>query len=122
MRSLQQLVRAVGVVSVALGAVATVAPERVAAAGGVRDAGSPVVPLLVRLNAARQITVGLALLTRRVPVGRASGLFLPLTALDAAAVLSARRAGVLSGRSVVMALAVLTTNVAVSVADQRGVR
>ena len=120
MTPLQQFVRAVGVVSVGLGAVATVYPERVAAAGGVRDAGSPLVPLLVRLNAARQLTLGLALLTKRVPVRRASGLFLPLTALDAGAVLAARRAGVLAPRSAVAALLVLATNVAVSVADRRG--
>ena len=79
-------------------------------------------PLLVRLNAARQISLGLALLTKRVPVRRASGLFLPLTALDAGAVLAARRAGALEQRSAVAALVVLATNVGVSIADQRGVR
>ena len=59
--------------------------------------------------------LGLALLTRRpTDVARSSGLFLPLTALDAVAVLAGARAGVLGRRSVVMALAVLATNAAVS--------
>lgn len=120
MTPLQHLVRAVGLVSVGLGAVATVAPARVAAAGGVREVSGPVLPLLVRLNAARQLSLGLALLSRRpTPVSRASGLFLPLTALDAAAVLAARRAGALEPRSARMALTVLATNVAVSVASRR---
>ena len=120
MTPLQHLVRAVGVVSVGLGVVATVAPARVAAAGGVRDTSGPVLPLLVRLNAARQLSLGIALLTRRpVPVARASGLFLPVTALDAAAVLLARRAGALERRSAVMALSVLAANVAVRAAADR---
>ncbi|MCW2606972.1 MAG: hypothetical protein JWO60_1665, partial [Frankiales bacterium] len=49
----------------------------------------------------------------------ASGLFLPVTALDAAAVVGAWRGGVLRPRSAAMALAVLATNVAVSAADRR---
>ena len=114
--------RTVGVVSVALGALATVAPARVAAVGGVKDASGPVLPLLVRLVAARQVSLGIALLTRRpTPVVRASGLFLPVTALDAAAVLVARRAGALERRSTVMALCVLATNVAVRAAADRSV-
>lgn len=52
----------------------------------------------------------------------ASGLFLPLTALDADAVLAARRTGVLAPRFAGAALLVLATHVAVSVADRRGVR
>lgn len=120
MTPLEHLVRGVGVVSVVLGGYASVQPRRVAAVGGVRDPEAPVLPLLVRLVAARQVALGVAILTRHpVPVGRSAGLFLPVTALDAAAVLGARRAGVLSGRSVPMALAVLATNVAVSVADRR---
>ena len=114
---LQRLVQGVGVVSVGLGAVAAVAPRRVAAAGGVRDPDAPVLPLLVRLVAARQLSLGVALLTRRpVPVGRASGLFLPVTALDAVAVLSGVRRGVLHRRSAALALAVLATNAAVTLA------
>lgn len=121
MTALQRLVQGVGVVSVALGAYATARPRAVAAAGGVREPQAAVLPLLVRFAAARQLSLGIALLTRTpVPVGRASGLFLPVTALDAAAVLAARRAGVLRGRSLAMALTVLATNVAVSVADRRG--
>ncbi len=118
---LQRLVQGVGVVSLGLGALATVAPRRVAAAGGVREPGAGPLPLLVRLVAARQVSLGLALLTRRpTPVGRASGLFLPTTALDAAAVLLGVRSGVLKGRSAVMATTVLATNVAVTLADRRG--
>lgn len=117
MTPLEHLVRAVGVVSVGLGVVATLAPAQVAAAGGVRDVSGPVLPLLVRLGAARQLSLGVALLTRHpVPVARASGLFLPLTALDAVAVLAARRAGALERRSAVAALSVLATNVAVRLA------
>lgn len=121
MTPLQRLVQGVGLVSVGLGAVAAASPRRVAAAGGVREPDAAVLPLLVRLVAARQVSLGIALLTRRpVPVGRASGLFLPVTALDAAAVLGAVRAGVLHRRSAAMALTVLATNVAVSLADRRG--
>ena len=120
MTPLQVLVRAVGVVSVVLGSVATVVPARVAAAGGVRDVSGPVLPLLVRLNAARQLSLGVALLTRTpVDVGRSAGLFLPVTALDAVAVLAARRSGALEPRSAVMALSVLATNVAVRAAARR---
>ena len=121
MTGLQRLVRGVGFVSVGLGALATVAPRRVAAAGGARTADvDATVPLLVRLVAARQISLGIALLTRHsVPVDRSSGLFLPTTGLDAAAVLLARRQGVLAPRATAMALAVLATNVAVTVADRR---
>ncbi|MCW2777726.1 MAG: hypothetical protein JWN17_1451 [Frankiales bacterium] len=117
--ALRGLVRGVGVVSVGLGALAAVRPQQVAAAGGVREPDAPLLPLLVRLVAARQVSLGLALLTRSpVDVGRASGLFLPTTVLDAAAVLAAVRGGVLRPRSAVMALTVLATNVAVTRADR----
>lgn len=120
MSGLQRFVRAVGQLSVGLAAVAVVAPRRVARAGGVRTAGTdPAVPLLVRLNAARQLALGLALLTRR-PVDplRSAALFLPVTAVDAGAVLLARRRGLLAPRSTAMALCVLTTNVAVWLAAE----
>lgn len=107
------LVRGVGVVSLGLAAVALVRPEAVAAAGGVR-APQDALPLLVRLNAARQAVLGLALLTRSpADLRRSARLFLPLTALDAVAVGLAARRGVVGTRSVVMAGAVLATNTAV---------
>jgi hypothetical protein len=117
---LQRFVRVVGRVSVGLGVVAVVAPRQVARAGGVRTAHTdPALPLLVRLNAARQLALGLALLTRR-PVDplRSAALFLPITAVDAAAVLLARRAGLLAPRSTAMALTVLATNVGVWLAAE----
>ena len=45
---------------------------------------------------------------------RSAGLFLPLTALDAAAVLVGTRQGVLARRSAAMSLVVLATNVAIA--------
>jgi hypothetical protein len=114
MRGLPGLVRGVGVVSVLLGGYAAVRPEHVATVGGVREPYVPVLPLLVRLVAARQVSLGLALLSRSpVDVRRASGLFLPVTALDAAAVLGGVRSGVLARRSAVLSLTVLATDVAV---------
>ena len=94
--------RGVGVVSVGLagrgaGPAARAGRRRRGAASD--DASLPV---LVRLNAARQGVLGLALLTRTpVDVRRSAGLFLPLTALDAVAVLlgvRVRRAGPARGR------------------------
>ena len=120
MTPLQQLVRGVGVVSVALGALAVVAPRRVASAGGVADPSPTGVTVLVRLAAARQVSLGLALLTRSpVPVARAAGLFLPLTALDAAAVLHASRSGLLAPRAARAALVVLATDIGVSLLARR---
>ncbi len=114
---LPRFVRAVGWTSLALAAVSTARPRAVAAAGGVRTPDDPSLPLLVRLNAARQAVVGLALLTRRpTDVQRSARLFLPLTALDLAAVVAGRRAGALERRSVVMASAVLAANAGVAVA------
>jgi hypothetical protein len=117
---LQRFVRLVGQVSVGLGVVAVVAPRGVARAGGVRTADTdPVLPLLVRLNAARQLALGLALLTRRpADPRRSAALFLPITGVDAAAVLLARRRGLLAPRSTVMALAVLTTNLGIWLAAE----
>ena len=114
MTGLERLVRGVGVVSVGLAAVGLARPRELAAAAGVRTADDASLPVLVRLNAARQGVLGLALLTRTpVDVRRSSGLFLPLTALDAVAVLLGVRAQVLAPRSAVMALTVLGVNVAV---------
>lgn len=120
MTPLQRFVRAVGYASLAIGGLASVAPREVARCGGVRTPDDSSLPVLVRLAAARQISVGLALLTRTPPeVARAARLFLPLTALDAAAVLAGVRRGGLAPRSAAMALTVLGTNAAVALAARR---
>ena len=112
------LVRGVGLVSVALAAAGLVRPRQLAAAGGVRASGDASLPVLVRLVAARQGVLGLALLTRSpVDVRRAAGLFLPLTGLDAVAVLLGVRGRVLAPRSAAMALTVLAVNAAVLAVD-----
>ena len=70
--------------------------------------------MLVRMAAARQALIGLAVLTRRpTDVARSAGLFLPLTTLDAVAVLAGVRTGALHPRSGAMSLAVLAGNLAV---------
>ena len=120
MSGLERFVRGVGVASLGLAAVGLVRPRELAALAGVRASGDTSLPVLVRLNAARQAVLGLALLTHTpVDVGRSAGLFLPLTALDAAAVLLGVRAEALAPRSAVMALTVLGVNVGVAVADRR---
>ena len=112
---LRSFVRAVGVVSVGLGGVGVARPRALAAAAGVRPTGDASLPVLVRLAAARQVVLGLALLTRSpVDVRRSAGLFLPLTALDAATVLAGTRQGVLARRSSVMSLVVLAANVGIA--------
>ena len=109
-----RFVQGVGVASVTLAAVGLLRPRVLTTAGGVVEpyAGG-LVPLLVRLAAARQGVVGLALLTRRPPdLRRSAALFLPLTAVDAVVVLAAVRGGVLRRRAGVASLAVLVTNAA----------
>jgi hypothetical protein len=115
---LQLLVRAVGVVSVGLGTVGVAAPRALTGAAGVRPAAQDAsLPVVVRFAASRQIALGLALLTRRdVDPGRAAGLFLPVTVVDAAAALAGVRAGTLAPRAAVLSAAVLAANVAVRVA------
>ena len=117
MTGLERLVRGVGGVSVGLAAVGLLRPRELASAAGVRTADDASLPVLVRLNAARQGVLGIAILTRTpVDVRRSSGLFLPLTALDAVAVLLGVRSGVLAPRAAAMALAVLSVNAAVQAA------
>ena len=114
-------VRAVGVVSVALAVVGLVRPRTLTTWGGVAapPAGGEL-PLVVRLGAARQGVVGLALLTRHpTDVRRSADLFLPLTAVDAVVVLAAVRSGVLRPRAAAASLAVLATNVLVAVRARR---
>ena len=116
MTRLQRLVRGIGWASVAVAGVAAVAPRGLAGAAGVRAAqDDAALPVVVRFAAARQLSLGLALLTRTpVPVGRSARLFLPLTALDAAAALDGVRRGTLAPRAGVLALTVLAANVAVA--------
>ena len=108
--------KSVGTLSIWLGTAALFAPRWLSGALGVRDAAARsdvALPLLVRLMAARNITLGAALLvTPASQARRASEITLLLTGLDAAAVLVARRGGDVAQRSVVLSLAVLTTAVA----------
>ncbi len=68
-------------------------------------------PLLVRLAAARNIAMGAALLVTPAPQARrTTEVTLLLTALDAAAVLVARRGGDVAPRSVVLSSVVLGTS------------
>ena len=118
-RDLATFVRAVGVASLGLGGLGLARPRALAAAAGVQPVGDASLPVLVRLAAARQVVLGLALLTRSpVDVRRAAGLFLPLTVLDAVAVVGATRQGVLARRSTGMSLAVLATNVVVAAVSE----
>lgn len=109
---LPRFVRAVGWTSLALAAVGTAAPRRLAAFGGVANPAEAAVPVLVRLASARQAVIGLAVLTRRpTDVGRSARLFLPLTALDAGAVYTGVRSGALRPRAAAASTLVLATNV-----------
>jgi hypothetical protein len=114
---------AVGGLSVALGALAVVAPRRTAKAFGVRGSKAPsldVVPLLVRMIGVRNATMGLRTLqssgdeqVRALRAGLAVG------AVDSVAVLAAWRAGVLSRRAAVGALVLLAGIAALGVAAGR---
>lgn len=105
--------RTVGTLSVCVGAAGLLAPRCVAGLLGVqpraaaRDAS---LPLLVRLVAARNLAMGVALLvTPRPQPRRATEVTLLLTALDAAAVLGAHRGGDAGRRSAVLSSLVLAT-------------
>ena len=98
---------AVGGVSVALGALAVVAPRSTACVFGVRPTGGPV-PLLVRMVGVRNATMGLRTLqsegqeqVRSLRAGLAVG------AVDSIAVLAAWKSGVMDRRSALFALALL---------------
>ena len=114
-------VRAVGVASVVVAATGLARPGALLDAGGVvAPPAGGLAPLLVRLAAARQGVLGLALLTRRpTDVRRSADLFLPLTAVDAAVVLAAVRGGVLRPRAGAMSLTVLAANALVAVRARR---
>ena len=103
----EQAQSAVGTLSVALGAVAVLAPARTAAFFGVRETGGAV-PLLVRMVGVRNAVAGVRTLqadeldrTRALQAGLALG------AVDATAVVLAARRGAMSKRSAAAALALL---------------
>lgn len=97
----------VGALSVALGALAVVAPARTASAFGVRSLDSAV-PLLVRMVGVRNAVAGLRTL-QASPDDRPQALQagLVLGAVDVAAVLLAAKKGALSKKAAVGALVVL---------------
>ena len=114
---------AVGALSVALGALAVVAPRRTAKVFGVKGSPAPtydVVPLLVRMVGARNATMGLRTLqsdgdeqVRALKAGLAVGV------VDGVAVLAAWRSGALSRRAAVGALVLLGGIAALGVAAGR---
>ena len=109
----------VGGLSVALGALAVVAPARTASAFGVRT-GSPAVPLLVRMVGVRNAVGGLRTLQAdRSDRPKALQAGLALGAVDVAAVLLAARRGALSRRATVGALVLLAGIAALGVAAGR---
>ena len=99
--------QAVGGLSLALGALAVVAPTRTASTFGVRSLDSAV-PLLVRMVGVRNAVAGLRTL-QAGPDDRAKAVQagLVLGAVDVAAVLLAAKKGALSKKAAVGALAVL---------------
>jgi hypothetical protein len=109
----------VGGLSVALGALAVVAPVRTASAFGVRT-GSPAVPLLVRMVGVRNAVAGVRTL-QADEHDRAKALQagLVLGAVDMAAVLLAARRGALSKKAAAAALVVLAGIAALGVAAGR---
>jgi hypothetical protein len=103
----------VGTLSIWIGTAALFAPRALPRLLGASETGTRedvLLPLLVRLAAARNIAMGAALLVVPVPQPRrTTEVTLLLTALDAAAVLVARRSGDVARRSAVTSLAVLAT-------------
>ena len=101
----------VGTLSIWIGTTALFAPRWIAGSLGVRpDAARDDValPLLVRLGAARNIAMGAALLVTPPPQARrTTEVTLLLTALDAAAVWTARATGDVRPRSAVLSGVVL---------------
>lgn len=111
--------RGVGVVSLAVAAVGAARPQLLASVGGVRST-DPGLSVVVRFAAARQAALGLALLTRTpLDMRRAAGLFLPVTAIDAAAAVAGVRSGALERRAGIVAVTVLVANSLVAVAARR---
>lgn len=110
---------AVGGLSVALGALAVVAPTRTAKAFGVRSPDRAV-PLLVRMVGVRNAVAGVRTL-QADDADRAKALQagLALGAVDAAAVLLAARRGALSRKAAAGALVVLAGIAVLGVAAAR---
>jgi hypothetical protein len=104
--------RSIGSLSIWLGTAALFAPRWISRVLGVRDAAARTdiaLPMLVRLMAARNITLGAALLATPVSQARrTTEITLLLTGLDAAAVLVGRRGRDVAPRSAVLSIAVLT--------------
>ena len=109
----------VGGLSVALGALAVVAPRRTAALFGLR-AGGPALPLLVRMVGVRNAMAGVRTLQADdSDRARALQAGLVLGAVDATAVLLAARQGVLSKRAAAGALTLLAAIALLGVAAAR---
>ena len=106
--------KSIGTLSIWIGTAALFAPRALPRLLGADDTGTRtdvLVPLLVRLAAARNIAMGAALLVTPAPQARrTTEVTLLLTALDAAAVLVARRGGDVAPRSVVLSSVVLGTS------------
>ena len=105
--------KSIGTLSIWIGTAALFAPRTLPRWLGASETGTRtdvLLPLLVRLAAARNIAMGAALLVTPAPQARrTTEVTLLLTALDAAAVLVARRGGDVARRSAVTSLAVLGT-------------
>ena len=103
----------VGTLSIWIGTAALFAPRALPRLLGASEIGTRedvLLPLLVRLAAARNIAMGAALLVTPAPqASRTTEVTLQLTTLDVAAVLVARRGGDVARRSAVTALLVLGT-------------
>ena len=108
--------KSIGTLSIWIGTAALFAPRTLPRWLGLADTATRTdvaLPLLVRLAAARNIAMGAALLVTPAPQARrTTEVTLLLTALDAAAVLVARRGGDVDKRSAVLSLAVLATSAA----------
>ncbi len=104
--------KTVGTLSIWIGTAALFAPRTLPRWLGASETGTRtdvLLPLLVRLAAARNIAMGAALLVSPAPQARrTTEVTLLLTALDAAAVLVARRGGDVARRSPVLSLTVLS--------------
>jgi hypothetical protein len=111
--------RAVGELSLALGALAVVAPSRTAALFGVRSVDKAV-PLLVRMVGVRNATAGLRTLQAEgEDLDSALRAGLVFGAVDVVAVLLAARKGVLSKSAALGALVVLGGIAVLGVAASR---
>ena len=106
--------KSIGTLSIWLGTGALFAPRAITGVLGVSDVAARsdvALPLLVRLIAARNIAMGAALLVSPAPQARrTTEVTLLLTALDAAAVWTARAEGDVARRSAVLSGIVLAVS------------